>query len=77
MPLNFPPPPNNHNYAEGVTGNMLLIDILFDHLGTFVGTANSMLFIPDHSIVGVRRVFIKYSTEALNPGQGQAIIDLA
>ena len=77
MPPNFPPPPNNHNYAEGVTGNTLLIDIPFDHLGTFVGTANSMLFIPDHSIVGVRRVFIKYSTEALNPGQGQVIIDLA
>ena len=24
MPPNFPPPPNNHNYAEGVTGNTLL-----------------------------------------------------
>ena len=76
IPL-FPLQPSNLNFADGITGDTLLIDIPFTLLGTFVGTANSMAFIPKNFSRDIRKVFIKYIRNVAHPGIGKLMQGLS
>ena len=73
LPAPFPEyTPPNFNYAAGVDGDMKIIDIPCDIMGTLVGIANSMSFIPKKFISPIRCLFATYMKQIYIPGLSEA-----